>query len=152
MPSGNAYRPGDIIKTRQGLRVEVTNTDAEGRGQSCPTALTEGASEQPEIMIDFATLTGAARVALGPDLPAVFSNRPDLAQDLVKVGDRIGDPAWQMPLYKPYRKMLDSVAGGHPQRQHRLTHGRGHYRGPVPGRICGRRNALDPSGHTGVQQ
>ena len=109
MPSGNAYRPGDIIKTRQGLRVEVTNTDAEGR-VILSDALTEGASEQPEIMIDFATLTGAARVALGPDLPAVFSNRPDLAQDLVKVGDRIGDPAWQMPLYKPYRKMLDSVA------------------------------------------
>ena len=109
MPSGNSYRPGDIIKTRQGIQVEISNTDAEGR-VILSDALTEGASEKPEIMIDFATLTGAARVALGPHLPAVFSNREDLARDLVGIGEKIGDPAWVMPLYKPYRKMLDSVA------------------------------------------
>ncbi len=107
MPSGNAYRPGDIIKTRQGIFVEIANTDAEGR-VIMSDALTEGSSEKPDLLVDFATLTGAARVALGPQLPAVFSNQDELASDLVRIGTANGDPVWSLPLYKPYRKMLES--------------------------------------------
>ena len=107
MPSGRSYRPRDIIKTRQGTFVEITNTDAEGR-IILSDALSEGASENPALMIDFATLTGAARVALGPLLPALFANREDLAQEMRAIGEEIGDPVWHLPLYQPYRKMLES--------------------------------------------
>ena len=105
--AGNAMRPGDVITTRAGLRVEVDNTDAEGRLVLCD-AIAYGAEQQPELIVDFATLTGAARVALGPDLPALFANRGELAQAVLAAGRLVDDPLWQLPLWRPYRRMLDS--------------------------------------------
>ena len=105
--SGDAFRPLDIIKTRAGLTVEIGNTDAEGRLILCD-ALAEAETEKPDLLLDFATLTGAARTALGPDLPALFSRHDDLAETLTRAGVDQQDPVWRMPLWKPYRKMLDS--------------------------------------------
>lgn len=109
MPSGNAYRPGDVIRTRSGKSVEITNTDAEGR-VILADPLFEACKSKPDLIIDFATLTGAARVALGSDIPAVFSNRRDLAFELTEIGGRVGDPVWPLPLYQPYRKLMDSMS------------------------------------------
>jgi leucyl aminopeptidase len=105
--SGNAMRPRDIIKTRKGLTVEIGNTDAEGRLILCD-ALAEASDEKPEMIIDCATLTGAARVALGPELPALFCNDDKLANALIAAGQAEDDPMWRMPLYKPYRRLIDS--------------------------------------------
>ncbi len=105
--AGNAMRPGDVITTRAGLTVEVDNTDAEGRLVLCD-ALSYGAEQQPELIVDFATLTGAARVALGPDLPALFTNRDELASAALAAGRRTDDPIWPLPLWRPYRRLLDS--------------------------------------------
>ncbi len=105
--AGNSYRPGDIIKTRKGISVEIGNTDAEGR-IVLADALTEAAKENPKLVIDFATLTGAARAALGPDLPPIFSNDDRLAEDLITSSKNSQDPLWHMPLWQPYKKMLDS--------------------------------------------
>lgn len=105
--SGNAFRPGDIIKTHKGLTVEIGNTDAEGR-LILADALSEATTEMPELLIDIATLTGAARTALGPELPALFTNNDKLAETLLSIGNTITDPLWRLPLYQPYRKMLDS--------------------------------------------
>jgi leucyl aminopeptidase len=105
--SGNAFRPMDVVPTRKGITVEIGNTDAEGRLILCD-ALFEGGSEKPAMMIDCATLTGAARVALGPDLPALFCNDDDLADALIAAGEQITDPMWRMPLFSNYRRLLDS--------------------------------------------
>jgi leucyl aminopeptidase len=105
--SGNAFRPLDVITTRKGITVEIGNTDAEGRLILCD-ALAEGASENPTMMVDCATLTGAARVSLGTDLPALFCNDDELADGLIAAGTEISDPMWRMPLYKPYRALLAS--------------------------------------------
>jgi leucyl aminopeptidase len=105
--SGNAFRPLDVVPTRKGLSVEIGNTDAEGRLILCD-ALHEGASEKPTVMIDCATLTGAARVALGTDLPALFCNDDALAEQLLAAGKEVADPMWRMPLFKGYRRLLDS--------------------------------------------
>lgn len=105
--SGNAYRPGDVLQTRAGLTVEVGNTDAEGRLVLCD-ALAEAGSESPDLVIDFATLTGAARVALGTELPAIFSNDDDFAADVLAAGITHHDPLWRLPLHTPYRRHLDS--------------------------------------------
>jgi leucyl aminopeptidase len=105
--SGQAFRPGDIIRSRQGLSVEIHNTDAEGRLILCD-ALTEASSEQPEVLFDFATLTGAARVALGTEIPALFCNNEDLATSLLAAAEREQDPFWRLPLHHAYRDMLDS--------------------------------------------
>jgi leucyl aminopeptidase len=105
--AGNSFRPWDVIKTRKGITVEVGNTDAEGRLILCD-ALAEAESDKPDLMIDAATLTGAARVALGPELPALFSNDDDIADALLRHGKAEGDPLWQLPLWRPYRRMLDS--------------------------------------------
>ncbi len=105
--SGNAFKPLDVLKTRKGLTVEVGNTDAEGRLILCD-ALAEADSEKPALLIDFATLTGAARVALGPDLPALMSNDDALASELTEAGSAVDDPMWRLPLWAPYRKGLDS--------------------------------------------
>jgi leucyl aminopeptidase len=105
--SGNAFRPLDVVPTRKGISVEIGNTDAEGRLILCD-ALHEGASEKPTVMIDCATLTGAARVALGTDLPALFCNDDVLAEQLVAAGKEAADPMWRMPLFKGYRRLLDS--------------------------------------------
>lgn len=105
--AGNAFRPGDVIRSRKGLTVEIHNTDAEGRLILCD-ALAEAGSEQPQVMIDFATLTGAARVALGTQIPALFCNDESLASDLLAAAEREQDPCWRLPLHFPYREMLDS--------------------------------------------
>lgn len=105
--SANSFRPLDVIRTRKGLTVEVGNTDAEGRLILCD-ALAEADSEKPALLVDCATLTGAARVALGPDLPALFCNDDALADELLAAGRRVEDPLWRLPLWQPYRKLLDS--------------------------------------------
>jgi leucyl aminopeptidase len=105
--AGNAMRPRDIIKTRKGLTVEIGNTDAEGRLILCD-ALAEASDEKPEMIVDCATLTGAARVALGPELPALFCNDDGFANALISAGQAEDDPMWRLPLYKPYRRMIDS--------------------------------------------
>ena len=105
--AGNAFRPLDVITTRKGVTVEIGNTDAEGRLVLCD-ALAEADSENPDMIVDFATLTGAARVALGADLPALFCNNDHLAADLAKAGDAVSDPMWRLPLWRPYRQMLES--------------------------------------------
>ncbi len=105
--SGNAMRPMDVVRTRKGLTVEIGNTDAEGRLILCD-ALAEAATEKPALLIDMATLTGAARVALGPELAALFCNNDALAKGLLDAGEAEADPMWRMPLWRPYRKMLDS--------------------------------------------
>jgi len=104
---GDAMRPGDVIRTRAGITVEVDNTDAEGRLILCD-ALALAVESKPDLLIDFATLTGAARVALGPDLPAVFANRDDVAGELLAAADAQHDPMWRLPLWQPYRTMLVS--------------------------------------------
>lgn len=105
--SGNAYRPGDIISTRKGLSVEIGNTDAEGR-VVLSDALALACESSPDLVIDFATLTGAARIALGPDLMPVFSNRDDVAEQIRQAGEEVEDPMWVMPLFQPYRKLIES--------------------------------------------
>ncbi|MCW1381256.1 leucyl aminopeptidase family protein [Novosphingobium sp. KCTC 2891] len=105
--SGNAFRPGDILRTRQGLSVEVTNTDAEGR-LVLGDALTRASELKPELVIDFATLTGAARVALGPDLPAMFARRDETADGLLRAGKARDDACWRLPLHEGYREYLKS--------------------------------------------
>ena len=105
--SATAYRPGDIVKSRKGLYVEIDNTDAEGR-LILADALTRAAEDEPELIIDFATLTGAARVALGPDLPAFFSSDDQLASDAATASAAVEDPLWRMPLWEPYDEMLKS--------------------------------------------
>src|SRR5258707_182128 len=105
--SGNAFRPLDVVPTRKGISVEIGNTDAEGRLILCD-ALFEGASEKPTMMVDCATLTGAARVALGPDLPALFCNNDTLADQLLAAGKDVTDPMWRIPLHRPYRRLIDS--------------------------------------------
>ncbi|HEX2151974.1 MAG TPA: leucyl aminopeptidase family protein [Stellaceae bacterium] len=107
--SGNAIRPLDIVRTRKGLTVEIGNTDAEGRLILCD-ALAEACTENPALLIDMATLTGAARVALGPELPALFCNDDEFAGRLLEAGMAEDDPLWRMPLWRPYRRMLDSKA------------------------------------------
>ena len=105
--SGDAFRPLDVLATRKGLSVEVGNTDAEGRLVLCD-ALAEADREDPDLIVDFATLTGAARVALGADLPAMFCNDDALAEALLAHGLAARDPVWRLPLHKPYRRQLDS--------------------------------------------
>jgi leucyl aminopeptidase len=103
--SGDAYRPGDIIKSRKGHFVEIDNTDAEGR-LILADALTRAGEDEPRLIVDFATLTGAARVALGPELPAMFANADDLAAELAAAGTEVQDPMWRMPLWAQYDDML----------------------------------------------
>jgi leucyl aminopeptidase len=105
--SGNAFRPGDVLRARNGKSIEIENTDAEGRLVLCD-ALVEAASEGPELIVDFATLTGAARVALGTELPALFSHSRTLADELVAASQRVDDPVWPLPLHEPYRAQLHS--------------------------------------------
>jgi leucyl aminopeptidase len=105
--AGNAMHPLDIVRTRKGLTVEIGNTDAEGRLILCD-ALAEAATEKPALLVDMATLTGAARVALGPELAALFCNDDALAEALLAAAKAEDDPLWRMPLWRPYRKMIDS--------------------------------------------
>jgi leucyl aminopeptidase len=105
--SGQAMRPMDVLRTRKGLKVEIGNTDAEGRLVLCDL-LSYAAEHNPAMIIDAATLTGAARVALGPDLPALFSNDETLAANLLAAGTRVQDPMWRLPLHDGYDSWLDS--------------------------------------------
>ena len=105
--SGNSTRPSDVLTSRQGLTVEIGNTDAEGR-LVLADALTEASSESPELLIDCATLTGAARVAVGSEIAALFCNDPATAEALLQAGIAQDDPLWQLPLHEPYRNLLDS--------------------------------------------
>lgn len=105
--AGNAFRPGDVIRSRKGISIEIGNTDAEGRLILCD-ALALADDEAPEVLIDFATLTGAARVALGPDIAPMFGTDEDFVRKTLKAGDALADPIWQLPLYAPYAPMLDS--------------------------------------------
>ncbi len=107
--SGNAFRPGDIIRTRKGLTVEIDNTDAEGRLVLCD-ALALACEAEPALIVDFATLTGSARSALGTDLPAMFCNDDATATALLEHASTAADPVWRMPLHAPYDRMLDSSA------------------------------------------
>jgi leucyl aminopeptidase len=107
--SGPAMRPGDIYTSRKGLTVEIGNTDAEGR-LILADALTLAAEETPELLLDFATLTGAARVALGPDLPPFYTDDDALAADIARFAEAVRDPLWRMPLWRPYDSLLDSVS------------------------------------------
>jgi len=106
--SSNALRPGDVVTTRKGLTVEIHNTDAEGRLVLCD-ALAEAENDEPELIIDFATLTGAMRVALGTELPGFFSTNDEVAAGITLAGSKISDPVWRMPLYSPYDNMFDST-------------------------------------------
>ena len=109
MVSGAAMRPLDILRTRLGITIEVGNTDAEGRLVLCDL-LAEAAEAAPAALLDFATLTGAARTALGPDLPALFSNDDGLAEALAAGGRIAHDPIWRLPLWDGYNSWLDSSA------------------------------------------
>jgi leucyl aminopeptidase len=105
--SGAAFRPGDIIKSRKGTFVEIDNTDAEGR-LILADALTKAVEDKAELIVDFATLTGAARVALGPELPAFFASADDLAAEIEQASRSVEDPIWRMPLWDPYDEYLKS--------------------------------------------
>ena len=105
--AGNAYRPADVITTRKGITVEVGNTDAEGRLVLCD-ALAEADREKPALIVDCATLTGAARTAVGTEIAAMFCNDDVTARDLLRCGTTEHDPLWRLPLYAPYRRLLDS--------------------------------------------
>lgn len=106
----DAYRPGEVVATRKGIAVEIDNTDAEGRMVLCD-ALTLAVESQPDLILDFATLTGAARVALGPDLPALFANDERVAAAWILAGQSTRDPVWRMPLWRPYLRYLKSSVG-----------------------------------------
>jgi len=105
--AGNAYHPADVIRTRKGITVEIGNTDAEGRLVMCDL-LAEGMREKPALIVDCATLTGAARVAVGTELAAMFCNDDSTADELMRCGAVVNDPMWRLPLWAPYRQLLDS--------------------------------------------
>ncbi len=105
--SADAFRPGDILNSRKGLTIEVGNTDAEGR-LILADALTRAGEHEPDLTLDFATLTGAARIALGPELPPLYTDDEALASDLLAAAQTVGDPLWRMPLWPGYRAALDA--------------------------------------------
>lgn len=105
--SGNAFRPGDILPSRKGISVEIGNTDAEGR-LVLADALALADEENPKMLIDMATLTGAARVALGPELPPFYTSDSAFAAEVTEAGLQLNDPLWRMPLWAPYEQMLSS--------------------------------------------
>jgi leucyl aminopeptidase len=105
--AGNAYRPGDILQTYKGITVEIDNTDAEGRLVMCD-CLALAAAQEPALILDFATLTGSARSALGAEIAAMFCNDDEVATGISKAAARSDDPVWRLPLHDPYQHMLDS--------------------------------------------
>jgi leucyl aminopeptidase len=105
--SGSAFRPGDVLRSRAGKTIEIGNTDAEGR-LVLADALALADEERPEVLASFATLTGAARVALGPDLPPFYTDDDAFAAEVLAAGNRVGDPVWRMPLWSAYESNLDS--------------------------------------------
>jgi leucyl aminopeptidase len=105
--SGASFRPGDVLRSRKGVTVEIGNTDAEGR-LILADAVTLADEDAPELIVDFATLTGAARVALGPELPPFYTGDDDLAESVARLARELHDPVWRLPLWQPYAKMLES--------------------------------------------
>lgn len=105
--SGNAFRPGDVLKSRKGVTVEIGNTDAEGR-LVLGDALALADDDRPDLLIDMATLTGAARVALGPDLPPFYTDDETLAQEIAAAGRKVNDPVWRLPFWQPYVRLFES--------------------------------------------
>jgi leucyl aminopeptidase len=105
--SANSFRPGDVVASRKGLNVEIGNTDAEGR-LILADALALAVEEKPDLLLDFATLTGAARVALGPDLPPFYTADDALAAEMAEIGMAEHDPIWRLPLWEAYDSLLDS--------------------------------------------
>jgi leucyl aminopeptidase len=119
MPSGTAYRPGDVVTAMDGTTIEVLNTDAEGR-VTLADALTYALQQEPDMVIDLATLTGACIVALGEDVAAILSNNDQLTQKLLTASKEAGEPLWELPLYMPYAGFVKSkiadiknIGGGH---------------------------------------
>ena len=147
--SGNAFRPGDIIRSRKGTTVEIDNTDAEGRLVLCD-ALALACEDDPGLIIDFATLTGAARTALGTDVPALFCNDDTLADGIIEAGRDVADPVWRMPLHQPYRKMLDSKVADIVNSSRFAVRRRNHRRA-VPRRIRQDRNSVGAFRSDGVE-
>ncbi|HYC37397.1 MAG TPA: leucyl aminopeptidase family protein [Usitatibacter sp.] len=125
---GNAYRPGDVVRTRNGHTVEIGNTDAEGRVVLCD-ALAYAVEQKPKTIVDFATLTGAARVALGPELPVLFCNDERLATRLMAASQQLDDPMWRLPLWRNYRRLFDSEVADF------NNSGRGGYAGAIVGAL-----------------
>lgn len=109
--SGNAFRPGDILRSRKGITVEIGNTDAEGR-LVLGDALALADEEKPDLLIDMATLTGAARVALGPDLPPFYTDDDAVAEAIAQAGTIENDPIWRMPFWQPYNRLFESSVAG----------------------------------------
>ena len=105
--AGNAFRPGDLLTSRKGITVEIGNTDAEGR-LVLGDALALADEEQPDLLIDMATLTGAARVALGPDLPPYYTDDEALAEAIARAGQEVNDPVWRLPFWQPYNRLFES--------------------------------------------
>jgi leucyl aminopeptidase len=105
--AGNAFRPGDILDSRKGLTVEIGNTDAEGR-LVLADALTKALESEPDLLIDMATLTGAARIALGPEVSPFYTDDAELAGEIAAAGEQVDDPVWRMPLWDGYDEWLDS--------------------------------------------
>jgi leucyl aminopeptidase len=105
--AGNAFRPGDVLTSRRGLRIEIGNTDAEGR-LILADALAFADEEAPDLLIDAATLTGAARVALGPDVPPFYTNDEKLAAEISRHAAAENDPLWRLPLWQPYYRLIES--------------------------------------------
>ena len=132
--AGNAFRPLDIFKSRKGLNVEIGNTDAEGR-LVLADALALADEEKPDLLIDLGTLTGAARVALGPDLPPFYTNDETLAADVARCAKGENDPLWRMPLWPPYDSWLDFESGRYQQRARRHLCRLDHLRA-VPAALC----------------
>lgn len=106
--AGNAFRPGDVLTSRKGITVEIGNTDAEGR-LVLGDALALADEEQPDLLIDMATLTGAARVALGPDLPPFYTDDDALAEAIARAGREVNDPVWRLPFWQPYMRLFESA-------------------------------------------
>jgi leucyl aminopeptidase len=106
--AGNSFRPGDVLTSRAGRTVEIGNTDAEGR-LVLADALALADEDEPDLLVSFATLTGAARVALGPELPPLYTDDDALAAEIAAAGNRVGDPVWRMPFWTGYESTLDST-------------------------------------------
>ena len=147
--AGNAYRPFDVIKTRKGLTVEIGNTDAEGR-IVLADALAMAVEEKPELILDFATLTGAARVAVGTEIAAMFCNDDKLAEQFARHAELEDDPVWRMPLWKPYRRLLNGKVADLKQCV-RWTFRRRHNRCAVSRHLCRQRRALGSFRYHGLE-